>query len=168
MDRKIANIRRKCVPTFVDSAVFPVSLLMNHRPGVAVGVVGGEAHCVNLASGQGGAVALRLIHSSSQEHNFLICRMASSTPSPTQLIHAYRHLYKALLYAVRYSKPSRYVVRDELRSAFRKSDPRAYDAGKIARTLEFIEGAGREKGIENQILKNMCQTEHMRKYIATT
>lgn len=81
-------------------------------------------------------------------------------------MHTYRHLYKALLHAVRYSKPSRYVVRDELRNSFRKSDSSAYDAGKIARTLEFIEGAGREKGIESQILKNMCQTEYMRKYIA--
>lgn len=103
---------------------------------------------------------------SSRTTNFLISRMASSTPTPTQLIHTYRHLYKALLQAVRYSKPSRYVVRDELRLAFRKSDPSAYDAGKIARTLEFIEGAAREKGIENQILKNMCQTEHMRNYVA--
>ena len=46
-------MRQLCVPTFVDSAVFRASLLMNHHPGVAVGVVGGEEHCVNLASGQG-------------------------------------------------------------------------------------------------------------------
>lgn len=47
---KIVNIRTLCVPTFVDSAVFRASLLMSHHPGVAVGVVGGEAHCVDLAS----------------------------------------------------------------------------------------------------------------------
>lgn len=46
---KFVNIGTLCVPTFVDSAVFRASLLMNHHPGVAVGVVGGEAHCVNLA-----------------------------------------------------------------------------------------------------------------------
>jgi hypothetical protein len=51
--RKFVNMRQLCVPTFVDSAVFRASLLMNHHPGVAVGVVGGEEHCVNLASGQG-------------------------------------------------------------------------------------------------------------------
>lgn len=48
--REIVNIRKLCVPTFVDSAVFRASLLMNHHPGVAVGVVGGEAHSINLAS----------------------------------------------------------------------------------------------------------------------
>lgn len=46
--RKFVNIRNVRVPTFVDSAVFRTSLWMNH-PGVAVGVVGGEAHYVNLA-----------------------------------------------------------------------------------------------------------------------
>ncbi|KFX91374.1 hypothetical protein O988_07770, partial [Pseudogymnoascus sp. VKM F-3808] len=74
------------------------------------------------------------------------------------------HLYKGLLRAVRYSKPSRFIVRDELRLAYRKSDSGAFDEGKIARTLEFIEGAAREKGIESQILKNMCHTEHMRRF----
>jgi hypothetical protein len=44
--RKTVNIRNVRVPTFVDSAVFRASLLINHRPGVAVGVVGGEAHAV--------------------------------------------------------------------------------------------------------------------------
>lgn len=48
LDRqKIVNIRKLCVPTFVDSAVFRASLLMDHHPGVAVGVAGGEAHSVN-------------------------------------------------------------------------------------------------------------------------
>jgi hypothetical protein len=87
-----------------------------------------------------------------------------TTPtSATQILHAYRHLYKASLYAVRYSKPNRYIVRDAIRHAFRGSPATAFNFDKISRTLEFLEGAGRESGIESQILKSLCKVEHERK-----
>ena len=87
--------------------------------------------------------------------------------SKTQVITAYRHLFKTALRAVQYSQPARFVVRDRLRDAFRNpSSPfssskaqsaaeEGFDAVKIARTLEFLDGAARVKGLEHRILKNL-------------
>lgn len=77
--------------------------------------------------------------------------------TPAQIVQAYRCVYKASLYAVRYSKPGRYIVRDEIRSAFRRSPVTAFDVDKIKNTLEFLEGAGKEAGMESKILKSLCE-----------
>jgi hypothetical protein len=74
--------------------------------------------------------------------------------SNTTIIHAYRHLYQHLLRAVQYSKPARYIARDRLRNAFRNSKTEEYDAKRLARTLEFLDGAAKTTGLEHKIVKN--------------
>lgn len=77
------------------------------------------------------------------------------TPSHTEIIHAYRHVYRHLLCAVQYSKPARYVAQDRVRDAFRNSNAEDYDAERIARTLEFLANAARARGLEHRIVKNL-------------
>ncbi|KAI1418094.1 DUF1763-domain-containing protein [Hypoxylon sp. FL1857] len=78
-----------------------------------------------------------------------------------KVIHAYRHLYRGLLHAIQFSRPALYIVRDQLRKAFReeraKLDPRS-----IARTLRFLEAATRARGLEHRILKNLLLTAYFR------
>lgn len=74
--------------------------------------------------------------------------------------HAYRHLYRALLHAVQYSSPARFVARNQLRDAFRRGDPMQFDQHKISRTLWFLHGAAQERGLEHHILKNLLQTAY--------
>ncbi|KAI0142362.1 hypothetical protein F4776DRAFT_502790 [Hypoxylon sp. NC0597] len=83
--------------------------------------------------------------------------------SDLKAVHAYRHLYRGLLHAVQFSRPARYIARDQLRRAFReqgaKLDPRG-----IARTLRFLEAATRTRGLEHNILKNLLITAYFRYY----
>lgn len=74
------------------------------------------------------------------------------------VVHAYRHLYRGLLHAVQYSAPNRYTARNQLRHAFRKGDPRTFDPARVMRTLKFLEGAARERGLEHRILKSLLHT----------
>lgn len=76
-------------------------------------------------------------------------------PSRAEIIQAYRSVYKHLLRAVQYSKPARYVARDHVRNAFRQSTPENYDARRIAKTIEFLDGATKMKGLEHKIVKNL-------------
>lgn len=80
------------------------------------------------------------------------------------LKQAYRDLYKAGLYAVRYSKPSRFVIRDVLREAFRTKTGGKYEQAKIENTIAFLKGAGEVAGIEHVILKNLCAVEDDRRH----
>ncbi|XWX01857.1 hypothetical protein V2A60_009886 [Cordyceps javanica] len=94
--------------------------------------------------------------------------------SRQEILHAYRHLYKGLLRGVQYSIPARYIVRDQIRLAFRQdpaasaptshgeaapavAGPEAWDAGAIKRTLWFLSAAGRENGLEHRILRNLVR-----------
>lgn len=79
------------------------------------------------------------------------------------IVHSYRHLYRALLRAVQFSKPNRYTARDQLRDAFRRGDPAKFDPVKISRTLDFLHGAARETGMEHKILKNLLHTDYARR-----
>ncbi|KAJ3468652.1 hypothetical protein MRS44_002717 [Fusarium solani] len=79
------------------------------------------------------------------------------------IIHAYRHLYRCLLQAVQYTIPARFVVRDQLRAAFRDPELR-YDPNAIKRTIWFLEAAAREKGMEHKILKNLVKVQLGRAY----
>lgn len=79
----------------------------------------------------------------------------------TEVIHAYRHLYRGLLHAVQFSKPARYVARDKLRIAFREKDTKL-DGRGIARTLRFLDAAARERGLEHSVLKNLLLTTYFR------
>lgn len=78
------------------------------------------------------------------------------TASSTDVIHAYRHLYRGLLRAVLYSKPTRYVARDHLRTAFRNGTPEDYNSDEISRTLELLRGATK-RGIEHKLVKNILR-----------
>jgi hypothetical protein len=75
-------------------------------------------------------------------------------PSQT-ILHAYRHVLRHSLRAIHFSKPARYTLRDRLRLAFRKSPPSAFDPAKIETTLEFLQYAARENGLEHKIVKNL-------------
>ncbi|KAL6695978.1 hypothetical protein J3F84DRAFT_372608 [Trichoderma pleuroticola] len=80
----------------------------------------------------------------------------TATASKLDITHAYRHLYRGLLRAVQYSAPARYVVRDQLRTAFRERDA-ALDREGVKRTVWFLEAAGKERGLEHKILKNLVR-----------
>ncbi|EPQ61475.1 BgtA-20996 [Blumeria graminis f. sp. tritici] len=75
------------------------------------------------------------------------------------LTHAYRHLYRAVLRAVKYSKPARYLARDELRNAFRYEKSSNFDALKIERTIKFLDLAASYRGIEHFLVKNVLHTK---------
>ncbi|TVY48367.1 UPF0593 mitochondrial protein [Lachnellula occidentalis] len=81
-----------------------------------------------------------------------------SNATHLELIHSYRHMYRALLRGVQFSKPARYVARDQLREAYRNGKPSNFDSRKIERTLVFLDGAARETGLEHKILKNLLLT----------
>ncbi|CAG9979395.1 unnamed protein product [Clonostachys byssicola] len=70
------------------------------------------------------------------------------------VVHAYRHLYRGLLQAIQFSKPARYVVRAQMRQAFREEGA-ALDKEAVKRTVWFMQAAARERGIEHQIVKNL-------------
>jgi hypothetical protein len=86
----------------------------------------------------------------------------SATPN---LIHAYRHLYRAALRAVQFSKPARYSVRDQMRAGFRDRDG-ILDPEAVERTLEFLEAARAERGLEHRILKNLVRVTWERSRLA--
>lgn len=70
------------------------------------------------------------------------------------VVHAYRHLYRQGLKVIRYSTPSRHVLRSILQSSFRSSSRDDFDAAKIANTLQFLERAASVTGYEHKIVKN--------------
>lgn len=70
-----------------------------------------------------------------------------------QVIHAYRHIYRQALKAIRYSTPARHVLRSTMRSAFRSTHD--LDPQKIANTLRFLERATEVRGLEHKIVKNL-------------
>lgn len=73
--------------------------------------------------------------------------------SNTEIIHAYRHLYRELLRAVRYATPARYTARNQLRRTFREG--RTFDCHEVERTGWFLSAAAKEAGPEHKILKNL-------------
>ncbi|KAG6128379.1 hypothetical protein E4U38_005721 [Claviceps purpurea] len=82
--------------------------------------------------------------------------------STTDIIHAYRTLYRTLLQAVQYSSPARYVARDQLRKAFRASPAAPFNHEGIKRTIWFLQAAAREKGLEHRVLKNLLRVQSER------
>ncbi|KAG9194615.1 hypothetical protein G6011_04650 [Alternaria panax] len=75
--------------------------------------------------------------------------------SQQAVIHAYRHLYRHSLRAIQFSKPARYTLRDRLRLAFRKGSATDYEPQRIQNTLEFLQYATKESGLEHKIVKNL-------------
>ncbi|KAI0124903.1 hypothetical protein BJ170DRAFT_480804 [Xylariales sp. AK1849] len=80
-----------------------------------------------------------------------------------QVIHAYRQLYRSGLRAVQFSKPARYVYRDRLRVAFREKDAKL-EPTSVARTVQFLEAAGRTRGLEHKVLKNLLMVAFYRHF----
>jgi hypothetical protein len=88
-----------------------------------------------------------------------------STPRQQEMIYAYRNLYRGLLHAVQYSKPARYIARDQLRDAFRKEHPSSFNQEKIDRTVEFLRFAARETGLEHRVVKNLLHTAYWERHV---
>lgn len=82
--------------------------------------------------------------------------MTTTAPSKLDITTAYRRLYRGLLRAVQYSAPARYVVRDQLRAAFRERDA-VLDREAVKRTVWFLDAAAKERGLEHKILKNLVR-----------
>lgn len=74
--------------------------------------------------------------------------------SNQEIIHAYRHLYRAALRAVCYSQPASTVARNQLRGAFRHKHA-TFDERAIRRTVWFLKNAAKDTGIEHKIVKNL-------------
>jgi hypothetical protein len=77
--------------------------------------------------------------------------------SQRSILHAYRHLLRQSLRAVQFSTPARYIVRDQLRLAFRRGDTSEFNTQKVENTLEFLKYATLQNGMEHKILKNLVQ-----------
>lgn len=75
--------------------------------------------------------------------------------SSQAVIHAYRHVLRHSLRAIQFAKPARFTLRDRLRIAFRKGSPADYNQVKIQNTIEFLQYAARENGLEHKIVKNL-------------
>ncbi|KAM0155516.1 hypothetical protein ACHAPG_005864 [Botrytis cinerea] len=84
--------------------------------------------------------------------------------SPTQkdYIYAYRGLYRALLHAVQYAKPARYMGRNMLRDEFRKGNPKTFDQRRINNTITFLNLAAKETGLEHKLVKNLLRVKQLR------
>ncbi len=81
--------------------------------------------------------------------------------SKEEIIHGYRKLYRSGLRAVQFSKPARFVVRDQLRRAFRERGA-TFDADGVRRTVWFLNAAAAETGLEHKIVKNLVRVAHER------
>lgn len=77
------------------------------------------------------------------------------TASTLQILHSYRHLYRHALYAVRYAVPERYVIRDELRRAYRSGSVADFNREKIVETVAFLQSATEEAGTAHKIVRNI-------------
>lgn len=78
-----------------------------------------------------------------------------------EVLHAYRHLYRAVLRAVCYSQPASTVARDQLRRAFRDKT-NTFNKNTVRRTVWFLNNAARETGTEHKIVKNLLFTQFWR------
>ncbi|KJR87012.1 uncharacterized protein SPSK_02049 [Sporothrix schenckii 1099-18] len=94
--------------------------------------------------------------------------------SSAELVQAYRRLYRSALRAVQFSKPGRYVVRDQLRAAFRgerttltsaanNEGAQPFDPEAVRRTVWFLNSAAEYRGIEHKILRNLLKTAYWRR-----
>lgn len=93
--------------------------------------------------------------------------------SSAEIVRAYRHIYRAALRAVQFAKPARFVIRDQLRAAFRgerttltsaanNEGAQPFDAEAIRRTVWFLNSAAEHRGIEHKIVKNLVKTAYWR------
>lgn len=78
-----------------------------------------------------------------------------------EVLHAYRHLYRAALRAVCFSQPASTVIRDQLRRTFRDKTS-TFNRHAVRRTVWFLKNAARERGTEHKVLKNLILTQFHR------
>lgn len=78
----------------------------------------------------------------------------------SEILRAYRHLYRSGLRATHYSSPARFAIRDILRDCFRSQPSATFSARRIANTLTFLEKAGEYNGTEHKILKNLLRIKY--------
>ncbi|KAL1880007.1 hypothetical protein VTK73DRAFT_6397 [Phialemonium thermophilum] len=71
-----------------------------------------------------------------------------------EIIHAYRHLLRAGLRAIQFSKPARFALRNQLRTGFREKGAQL-DPDCVRRTVSFLQAAEAERGLEHRIVKNL-------------
>ncbi|OJD20768.1 hypothetical protein ACJ73_07894, partial [Blastomyces percursus] len=71
------------------------------------------------------------------------------------VLHAYRHLYRTGLQAVRHSSPARHVLLWTLRKSFRNGAPNEFDPRRVVNTLEFLRLASSSTSTEHKIIKNL-------------
>lgn len=90
-----------------------------------------------------------------------ILECTAMNPNRLDIIHGYRHLYRSLLQAVMYSRPNRFIARDQLRRAFREPGAQ-WDAEGVKRTVWFFKAAAKERGLEHRIVKNLLRTHGQR------
>ncbi|KAL2213768.1 DUF1763-domain-containing protein [Sarocladium strictum] len=88
------------------------------------------------------------------------------------IVHAYRRILRATYQAVQYSSPARFIVRDQVRAAFRESpesasssstataNAPAFDPQVAKRTAWFLEAAARERGVEHRVVKNLVKIRY--------
>ena len=90
------------------------------------------------------------------------------------IIHSYRALYRHALQAVQYSSPARQTLRNHLQLAYRNNAPEDFDSFKINNTIEFLQHATRETGLEHRMLKTLLHVwwwqgksgKYKREYVA--
>jgi hypothetical protein len=87
--------------------------------------------------------------------------------SNVEILHAYRRLLRSGLRAVQFSKPARYLLRDQLREAFRDQEAKFNPEG-IRRTVWFLNAAAQERGLEHKIVKNLLRVKWERSRLNVT
>lgn len=76
------------------------------------------------------------------------------------VVRAYRHLYRSGLHAVQYSKPARYLLKETLRKAFRKSPASDFSARRIDNTVLFLNNAAAVRGVEHRVVRNILHVRY--------
>jgi len=84
-----------------------------------------------------------------------------------QIIQAYRNLHKQALIAVNYSSPSRNILRDRIRRAFRKGHVSDFDPVRIQNTIQFLRGAAYNHTLEHKVLMSLTHVWRMQSYPRT-
>lgn len=76
------------------------------------------------------------------------------------VVRAYRSLYRTALRAVLYASPARYQIRYTMRAAFSADSKETFDPRRVKNTVEFLQKAGKYKGIEHKILRNLVHVRY--------
>jgi hypothetical protein len=97
------------------------------------------------------------ISASTRPFNETIHLLMTAEVSNKVIVLAYRHLYRAGLRAVSYTTPNRYVLRDRLRRAFRESPTSDFEPERIANTVQFLNNAAKDRGLEHRLVKSLCR-----------